>query len=327
MKPAYLIILLLLNFCWAAVYSAYKILGNTLPTGGIVTLRFGLAGLCLLIAWPWLPGLVPRGRDLAKTLIMGIILYPVGQRLQIYGSLLGSAGNSSVLMAMEPLITSVAAAIFLREHIGPRRLAGFSLAMLGVVLLNGVWRADFQWTGLAASLIFVSSFICEAAYSVVGKTIVQRASPTKMVAISLLVGTAGNLFVDGPATFAAARNLTVQHWTLIGLMAIVCTVIGYCAWFVIIRDCPVNVAALTIFAQSVFGVAIAALWLKEKLHWGQIWGSAAMPNLQNPCGQNPLALAGRKKRARALTPNKRTDEDKYCRTRCRTRQSKGYNMP
>src|SRR5262249_15494024 len=147
-----------------------------LPTGPIVTLRFGLAGLCLLFAWPWLPGVAPRGRDLAKVVVMGIILYPVGQRLQVYGSILGSAGNSSVLMAMEPLLTSVAAAIFLREHIGPRRLAGFSLAMFGVVLLNGVWRSDFQWTGLVASLIFISSFICEAAYSVVGKTVVQRAS-------------------------------------------------------------------------------------------------------------------------------------------------------
>ena len=50
-------------------------------------------------------------------------------------------------MAVEPLITSVAAALFLREHIGPRRLAGFGLGMCGVVLLNGVWRKDFQWTG------------------------------------------------------------------------------------------------------------------------------------------------------------------------------------
>src|SRR5580765_2601100 len=141
MKPSYLIILLVLNFFWAAVYSAYKLLGTSLPTGPIVTLRFGLAGLCLLIAWPWLPGPAPRGRDLAKVIIMGIILYPVGQRLQVYGSLLGSAGNSSILMAMDPLLTAVAAAIFLREHIGPRRLAGFSLAMAGVLLLNGVWRA------------------------------------------------------------------------------------------------------------------------------------------------------------------------------------------
>ena len=69
-------------------------------------------------------------------------------------------------MAFEPLITSVIAGIFLREHIGPRRWAGFALGLAGVALLHGVWHADFRWTGLRASLIFVSSFICEAIYSV-----------------------------------------------------------------------------------------------------------------------------------------------------------------
>ena len=44
--------------------------------------------------------------------------------------------------------------------------------MCGVALLNGVWRKDFQWTGLVPSLIFVSSFVCEAAGSVIGKPIV-----------------------------------------------------------------------------------------------------------------------------------------------------------
>jgi len=130
MKPTYLIILLVMNFFWAAVYSAYKLLGHDLPTGAIVTLRFGLAGLILLIAWHWLPGPAPRGRDLLISCGMGLMLYVGGQRLQVYGNELGSAGNSAVLMAVEPLLTSVAAAIFLREHIGPRRLGGFILGML-----------------------------------------------------------------------------------------------------------------------------------------------------------------------------------------------------
>ena len=124
---------------------------------------------------------------------MGVALYVIGQRLQVYGNEIGTAGNSSVLMAVEPLTTSLAASIFLAEHIGPRRLAGFALGLLGVGLLHGVWRSDFQWTGLNASLIFISSFICEAAYSVLGKPIVGRASIMKMLAISLLVGLGINL--------------------------------------------------------------------------------------------------------------------------------------
>ena len=134
-----------MNFFWAGVYSCYKIIGEQMPTGGIVTLRFGLAGLCLLAVWPWLPGRAPRGRDLVVTCLGGVILCVLGQRLQVGGNQLGTAGNSAVLMAVEPLITSVAAALFLHEHIGPRRLGGFALGLFGVVLLNRAWRPDFPW--------------------------------------------------------------------------------------------------------------------------------------------------------------------------------------
>jgi drug/metabolite transporter (DMT)-like permease len=273
MKPAYLIILLVMNFFWAGTYSAYKIMGNDLPTGSIVTLRFGLAGLALLMAWSWLPGRAPRGRELFNTCGMGILLVALGQRLQVYGNQLGTAGNSSVLMAVEPLITTVAAAVFLREHIGPRRLAGFALGMCGVALLNGVWRKDFQWTGLAPSLIFVSSFLCEAAGSVIGKPIVERASVIKMLAIALLAGTAVNLLIDGRTSLRVAATLTPLAWCLLLVIAVICTSVGYTVWFIVIRECPVNVAALTVFTQSVFGVAIAAVWVGERLHWGQLLGS------------------------------------------------------
>ena len=247
-----------------------------LPTGGIVTLRFGLAALFLLFAWPWLPGPAPRGKDLLKTCVLGGLVFVVGQRLQVYGNQLGSAGNSAVLMAVEPLLTSVAAALFLREHIGPRRVVGFGLGILGVLLLNQVWRPDFQWTGVTASLIFISSFVCEAAYSIVGKPIIQRADPVKMLTISLIVGTAANLLIDGGQTLAAAKAMPVNAWVLLLVMAVVCTAFGYSFWFIVIRECPVSVAALTIFAQSVFGVGIAAVWLGEPLHWGQLWGSVAI---------------------------------------------------
>ena len=274
MKPIYLIILLFLNFCWAGVYSAYKVVG--LPTGAIVTLRFGMAAPFLLFIWPWLRGPAPRGWDLVKTCALGLLVFPLGQRLQIYGAQLGTAGNSSVLMAVEPLLTSVAAAIFLREHIGPRRIIGFALGMLGVLLLNQVWRSDFKLAGLTASLIFISSFFCEAAYSIVGKPIIQQANPVKMLTISLVTGTVANLLIDGRQTIAEARTIPLNGWVLLLAMALVCTAFGYSFWFVVIRECPVNVAALTIFAQAAFGVMIAVLWLREPLHWGQVWGSVAI---------------------------------------------------
>lgn len=273
MKPSHLVLLLTMNFFWAAVYSTYKLIDTDLPTGGIVTLRFGIAALCFVLLWPWLPGPTPRGKALVSSCLMGLVLFVIGQRLQVYGNHLGTAGDSSILMALEPLITSVAAALFLREHIGPRRIIGFMLGLSGVALLHGIWRPDFHWTGLTASSIFVSSFVCEAAYSVMGKPVVVKYSVMKMLAISLVVGTAINFALDGDTTIAAAKVLPLRSWMLLLALAIVTTVIGYTVWFVVIRECPVNVAALTVFAQAVFGVIIAAVLLGEQPHWGQLWGS------------------------------------------------------
>ena len=277
MKRSHLIVLLVMNFFWAAVYCAYKVIGQDWVggsiTGAIVTLRFGLAALCLLCIWPWLRGPAPQGRNLAITCGLGVVVCVLGQRLQVYGNELGTAANSAVLMAFEPVVTSVAAAALLREHIGYRRWAGFALGLSGVGLLHGVWRADFQWAGLTASLIFVSSFLCEAAYSVVGKPIVLRTNPIKMLALSLLAATVVNCLIDGSTTLTVARSLSPKAWALLLAMAIVCTAIGYSAWFIIIRECPVNLVALTVFSQSLFGVALAALWLREQLHWGQLAGA------------------------------------------------------
>jgi len=271
MKPAHLILLLLMNFCWASVYSAYKVLA--LPTGGIVTLRFALAAIVLLLAWPWLPGKAPRGADLVKSCLLGVVSFVVGQRLQVYGNEIGSASNSAVLMSFEPLITTCAAALVLKEQLGPRRIVGFALAIAGVGLLNGVWRRDFKMASMAASFIFISSFICEAIFSVVAKPVIMRASIMKMLAISLAIGTVMNLAIDGQSTLRAARMLSTFDWGVLALLGVVCTAIGYSVWFLVIRECPVSVAALTIFAQTVFGVLVAAVWLGEKLKREHLAGS------------------------------------------------------
>lgn len=272
MRFSHLVILLALNFFWAATLSAYKIIGPYLSSGGIVTIRFAIAFLCLAVAWRWLPGSAPRGSDLLRACAVGVITFCVGQRLQVFGNQIGSAGNSSVLMGLEPLTTSVAAALVLRERIGPRRWAGFALGMAGLVLLNAPWQPGFRWAGLTASVIFVASFLGEAAYSVISKPVLARAGVLKVLAVALLAGTLANLLLDGRETFAELQRLPMVPWLLLFWLAIVCTVIGYGFWFVVIRESDVNVAALTIFTQPLFGVALAALWVGEPLQWGQLWG-------------------------------------------------------
>lgn len=277
MKRSHLIALIVLNIFWAASYSSFAALKKIgIGVGEIVTLRYTLAALVMGVLWPILPGKSPRGRDLATALAMGVIVFVGAPRLQVLGVHLGNAADSSVLMAFEPLITSVAAALFLREYVPARRWFGFSLGLLGVLLLNRVWRPEFQMTNLTANAVFISAFLCEAAYSVLGKALIGRAGLLRVLTIALLGGAIVNLALDGPSTVAVARTLPAAAWWHVSYLVAICTLAGYALWYVVISETDVNLAMMTIFIQPLAGVPIAAFLLGEPLHWGQLWGGLAI---------------------------------------------------
>jgi drug/metabolite transporter (DMT)-like permease len=275
-KPQHLFNLLFLNVCWSATPSIYKRLEDKLDAGGVATLRFGLAAIILCALWPLFAGRAPRGWDLVKTVLLGLTVFCLGHRLQVYGVQTGSASNSAILMAIEPLITGIAAAVFLREHIRGRSWAGFALGVFGVMLLSRVFSSDFKMIGLAPSLFFLSSFLCETAYSVLGKAVILRSHYLKTCALGLLAGTVGNLLIDGGTTWRAAARLDGAEWAMVVFMATICTAIGYTYWFRVIQETDVNLVGLTIYAQPVSGFLLAWWWLGEEPHFGQFWGGVAI---------------------------------------------------
>jgi drug/metabolite transporter (DMT)-like permease len=272
MKPLHLILLIVMNCLWAVSYTVFKALSPYLNAGGVATLRFGLAGVILVLCWPLLPGCAPRGRDLVRTILMGVVVFMLAPRFQVAGVQMGKAADASVLMALEPLTTSLAAAVFLHEHIGPRRWIGFLLGLAGAILMAEVWRPEFRLPALTANALIVLSFCCEAAYSVMGKPVLARAGLFKVLAVALIAGTAANLWFDGPSTLRAAKVMPPDGWALMAYLSLVCTLLGYSLWFVVIRESEVNVVALTVFIQPLVGVMVAVVWLNESLHLGQLWG-------------------------------------------------------
>ena len=125
MPSRWLLILICFNIFWGGTYSAFKDLKQWLNPGQVVTLRYGVAAILLLLCWPLMPGKSPRGRDLLKTVLMGLLVFVCAPRLQVIATQAGQAGDMSVLVALEPLVTTVGAALFLREHVPANRWFGF----------------------------------------------------------------------------------------------------------------------------------------------------------------------------------------------------------
>ena len=276
MKPLHLVLLILMNCLWAVSYAAFRDLSPWLDSGGIATLRFGVAALVLLLCWTILPGEDPRGLDWLRCVGIGGIVFVGAPRLQVAGVQMGSAVAASLLIALDSLVTSVAAAIFLRERISPRRWIGFLFGVTGAVLMAEMWKRDFRFPALMGNILVVLSFFCEAAYSVLGKPMLGRVGLFKILGVALTVGTVINLYIDGDATFHAATKMTAHAWIVLLYLSLICTLVGYSFWFEVIKKVDVNIAALTIFAQPVVGALVAVAWLGETLRWGQLWGSLAI---------------------------------------------------
>jgi drug/metabolite transporter (DMT)-like permease len=177
------------------------------------------------------------------------------------------------LAALEPLIVSVGAAIFLRESFGLRRWLGFALGLAGVGLMSEVWRPDFHWATLTANVLILLSLCSESAASIMGKPMLKRAGLLKILAVAIVAGAGMNLLLSGPSILRAAAALPLRDWCLLAYLGWVCTLAGYAIWFAVIRETPISAAALTVFIQPVAGAALAVGWLGESLRWDQFSGS------------------------------------------------------
>jgi len=276
MKPVWLAVLLLMNVLWAAAYSLFQLLKEVLDPGTLTTLRFGLAAVVVLGVWPLLPGLAPRGRELMRAVVMGVVVFGVAPRLQVAGVQRGSAGDTAILMAFDPVIVSIAAALFLREHVAARMWLGCGLGFAGVAILTEFWSPAFAWSGLIAYALVLASFVCESTYSIVGKPLLARSHPVKVLACAIAAGTVVNLAVDATAVGRALPALRPEHWLALAYLVVICTVVGYVLWFYAVREMPVNLVALTVFMQPPAGVLFDLLVNGNAPRWSQLWGTACI---------------------------------------------------
>lgn len=240
-----------------------------------VFLRYAFAFSAIVAVWRWLPGEMPKGRDFWRTALMGVLVFTVGHLFQILGMQRSQASDAAVVLALDPLVSSIGAAWFLHERIPRRRWLGFVLAIGGVTTMS-LWQGGTHLPGLLANLLIVVSFVTEAVWSVMGKPLIERWGVPKVTALALGAGTLVNtlLLIPGASEHAARLSaLSAEGWFSLAFLGIVLTAVGYSVWFVVIREVPVSVAAMTIYLQPVLATVLATLLTGERLHAGHALGS------------------------------------------------------
>ncbi|OBH85070.1 DMT family transporter [Mycobacterium sp. E2989] len=122
------------TFFYALGYPIGVLAVTAITPMAALVLRFGLATMVLVI-WallakaPW-----PRGAQSGHVVVVGLLIQAV-QFCCLYEAVqLGSpAVLCAVVIAMNPVVTAILAAAFLREPLGPQRVAALALGVVAVV--------------------------------------------------------------------------------------------------------------------------------------------------------------------------------------------------
>ena len=264
---------------WGGTFIAGRVLALALPATVGSLLRYVVALAALLFAARWLEGGLPRltRRQVIGTLLLGatgILAY----NLFFLGALARlPASRTSLIIALNPVVTIAAASLLLGERMNARRWFGVVVALAGVWIV--VSRGDVLGSvtgsvGVGELLMFGG--VCSwAAYTLIGRRVLRGLTPLAATTYASLWGTAMLAFVAAPDL----RGLALADLTPpVVLSALYLGVLGTSVAFVWYYQAVQRLgASRTVIFNNlvpVFGATFGVLLLGEPLLPSMLLGGA-----------------------------------------------------
>lgn len=264
---------------WGGTFIAGRVIALQLPPATGSVLRYAVACIALLLAARWLEGGLPRldRRQVLATLGLGatgIFAY----NLCFLGALSHlPASRTSLIIALNPVVTIAAGALLLHERLSWRRWLGVAIALLGVwtVISRGELGASLgRSVGLGEGLMFVG--VCAwAAYTLIGRVALKGLTPLAATTYASLWGTAmlaGVAAFDLPGLRAEAFTpATVLSALYLGVLG---TAVAFVWYYQGVQR--LGAARTVVFNNlvPVFGACFGVLLLDEPLLASMLVGGA-----------------------------------------------------
>lgn len=201
---------------------------------------------------------LPRGKDLAATVVFGVLGVAV-----FYGSYQlavreGGASLASVLLYTAPAFVAALGGVVLRERLGPREVCGVIGAVAGIALISLGGGTGVNVT--VASLGYgVTAGFTYSLYYLFGKLLFHRYDPVGVYAVALPVGALCLI------PFAPPGPHSSLAWVYLLGVGFVSTYLAYLAHGAGLQRLPATRASVIATIEPVVAAALAAAFLGERL--------------------------------------------------------------
>src|SRR5690242_20876438 len=172
-----------------------------------------------------------------------------------------AGGTAAILFGLVPAATAALSALWLRERLPARTLAGLGVALVGVVMVVLASGKQVKFQPMAA-LVLVS-VVASAIYFVGQKPLFARSSVFGVTAFTFFAGTLGAL----PFAVHLPQALAAAPWPRIGALlwlGLAPTFVGYIAWNIAIHRSSASQVSSFIYFSPPIAVLIGWVWLGER---------------------------------------------------------------
>ncbi|HLT21572.1 MAG TPA: DMT family transporter [Thermomicrobiales bacterium] len=234
----------------------------------ILLWRFLAGGLLSLgIIAAFRPAL-PARRDFGLAIALGLFGV-LGFNVPLaFGVDLIESGIASLLLGTQPGFTALAAALYLREHISGRMIAGLGIALAGTVMVAFAGATGVELTGgyVAGCMLVLLAALAYSVYTVVAKPHLGARIPPTSVA---LIGTTAAFpfaLPFGASGFGdAIASLDLGGWLAAILLAAGASVFAPILFHVGLSLGRASNAGVYLYLNPIFGAVASVILLGEEL--------------------------------------------------------------
>jgi drug/metabolite transporter (DMT)-like permease len=267
---------------WGASWPAGKIIAGSMPAISASAWRF-LFATVLLLAWLYqarggLPQLAPRQwLAMAAGGAVGVFGYAL---FFMFGLQYVPASRAALIVTVNPVFTTLIAAWLFKERFNWKIGVGMFFAVLGAatVLTRGEpWKILVGQIGLGEWLL-LGCVACWTGYSLIGKIAMKDidslASTAYTAGFGVLMLWIAALIFEGPVAAHALAVLDARGIVAMIVIVVGATVLAYAWYYEGIAKLGAGTASSYISLVPVFGVALSALVLGERLDGSLLMGGA-----------------------------------------------------
>lgn len=278
------LLLLLMVVIWGSNFSVIKYALREFPEITFNALRLVLASAVFIVAIAVVrararAGLRPPEPPLARrewgqVLFLGLVGTVLYQLCFLAGIARTSVANGALIFGCTPVVVALMASAAGHERLGMMQWTGAALSFSGIYALVG-YRAELSSATLVGDGLVFISMLCWSLYSVMAQPLLRRHSPLVITGWAMVAGTVMYLVVAiKPMLDTNWAAISWVSWALMAGSALLALAFAYMIWYTAVQKIGSSRTAIYSNLTPIVAMAVAAVWLGERIVESQILGAA-----------------------------------------------------